>query len=75
MFCTAPLVMHLILKSPFSLLFCIFITGSYDVGPQNQVRAFLSYQHCRESLDLTEGKTYLIMGTSKDIHRDEQNQS
>uniref|UniRef100_A0A671YLW5 Complement C3-like n=1 Tax=Sparus aurata TaxID=8175 RepID=A0A671YLW5_SPAAU len=60
---------------PFSLLFCIFITGSYDVGPQNQVRAFLSYQHCRESLDLTEGKTYLIMGTSKDIHRDEQNQS
>uniref|UniRef100_A0A671YJ49 Complement C3-like n=1 Tax=Sparus aurata TaxID=8175 RepID=A0A671YJ49_SPAAU len=47
----------------------------YDVGPQNQVRAFLSYQHCRESLDLTEGKTYLIMGTSKDIHRDEQNQS
>uniref|UniRef100_A0A671YAH4 Complement C3-like n=1 Tax=Sparus aurata TaxID=8175 RepID=A0A671YAH4_SPAAU len=49
--------------------------GSYDVGPQNQVRAFLSYQHCRESLDLTEGKTYLIMGTSKDIHRDEQNQS
>uniref|UniRef100_A0A671YLM0 Complement C3-like n=1 Tax=Sparus aurata TaxID=8175 RepID=A0A671YLM0_SPAAU len=75
MFCTAPLVVHLILKSPFSLLFCIFITGSYDVGPQNQVRAFLSYQHCRESLDLTEGKTYLIMGTSKDIHRDEQNQS
>ncbi|XP_073325595.1 LOW QUALITY PROTEIN: uncharacterized protein [Pagrus major] len=49
--------------------------GSNDVGPQNQLRAFLSYQHCRESLDLTKGKTYLIMGTSKDIHRDDQNES
>ncbi|MBO6031027.1 MAG: hypothetical protein J6Q22_06110, partial [Prevotella sp.] len=49
--------------------------GSYDVGPQGKRRAFLSYPHCRESLDLQTGKTYLIMGTSKDIHRDEQIQS
>ncbi|XP_073327906.1 complement C3-like [Pagrus major] len=49
--------------------------GSNDVGPQNKLRAFLSSQHCRESLDLTKGKTYLIMGTSKDIHRDDQNES
>ncbi|XP_074534541.1 complement C3-like [Halichoeres trimaculatus] len=49
--------------------------GSYDVGPAGSLRTFLSYQHCRESLDLKTGKTYLIMGTSKDIHRDEQNQS
>ncbi|KAM3623280.1 uncharacterized protein V6R79_009498 [Siganus canaliculatus] len=49
--------------------------GSYDVGPLNKKRAFLSYPHCRESLDLKTGKTYLIMGTSRDIHRDEQNNS
>nr|XP_046263023.1 complement C3-like [Scatophagus argus] len=49
--------------------------GSSDVGARGQLRAFLSYPHCRESIDLTEGKTYLIMGTSKDIHRDEQHQS
>ncbi|CAJ1053159.1 complement C3 [Xyrichtys novacula] len=49
--------------------------GSYDVGPMGKLRTFLSYQHCRESLGLNVGKTYLIMGTSKDIHRDEQNQS
>uniref|UniRef100_A0A3P8SV57 Complement component c3a, duplicate 5 n=1 Tax=Amphiprion percula TaxID=161767 RepID=A0A3P8SV57_AMPPE len=39
-----------------------------DVRPQNQLRTFLSYQHCREALDLKQNKTYLIMGTSKDIH-------
>ncbi|XP_040891542.1 complement C3-like [Toxotes jaculatrix] len=49
--------------------------GSSDVGPQGKLRTFLSYPHCRESLDLVQGKTYLIMGTSKDIHRDDQNQS
>ncbi|KAM7010010.1 complement C3-like [Tautogolabrus adspersus] len=49
--------------------------GSSDVGPRGKLRTFLSYQHCRLSLDLGIGKTYLIMGTSKDIHLDEQNQS
>nr|BAA88901.1 complement component C3 [Paralichthys olivaceus] len=49
--------------------------GSYDVAPQGKLRTFLSYQHCRESLDLGKGKMYLIMGTSKDIHRDDQNES
>ena len=47
--------------------------GSSDVGPQGKLRTFLSYPHCRESLDLRTGKTYLVMGTSKDIHRDNQN--
>uniref|UniRef100_A0A8D3CPR0 Complement component c3a, duplicate 5 n=1 Tax=Scophthalmus maximus TaxID=52904 RepID=A0A8D3CPR0_SCOMX len=46
--------------------------GSFDVGPLGKVRHFLSYPHCRESLDLGVGKTYLIMGTSKDIHRDDK---
>ncbi|CAB1444974.1 unnamed protein product [Pleuronectes platessa] len=45
--------------------------GSFDVGPQGKERTFLSYPHCRESLDLGEDRTYLIMGTSKDIQRDE----
>nr|ADU33222.1 complement component c3 [Epinephelus coioides] len=49
--------------------------GSYDVGPVNKMRTFLSYPHCRDSLDLATGKTYLIMGTSSDIHRDEQEQT
>ncbi|XP_078100911.1 complement C3-like [Sander vitreus] len=49
--------------------------GSLDVGPLNKLRTFLSYPHCRESLDLRTGKTYLIMGTSNDIHRDDRHQS
>ncbi|KAG7457234.1 complement C3-like [Solea senegalensis] len=48
--------------------------GNYDVGPQGKLRAFLSYPHCREALDLGKGKTYLIMGTSKDIHKDQSYQ-
>ncbi|XP_037619831.1 complement C3-like isoform X4 [Sebastes umbrosus] len=49
--------------------------GIFDVGPLNKSRTFLSYPHCRESLDLGTGKTYLIMGSSKDIQRDDQHQS
>ncbi|KAJ4948967.1 hypothetical protein JOQ06_020487 [Pogonophryne albipinna] len=45
--------------------------GTFDVVTLNNLRTFLSYPHCRESLDLVKGKTYLIMGTSDDIHRDE----
>ncbi|XP_028998623.1 complement C3-like isoform X2 [Betta splendens] len=44
--------------------------GSSDVDPVNKERTFLSYPHCRVTLDLVEGKTYLIMGASTDIHRD-----
>uniref|UniRef100_A0A3P8SWD4 Complement component c3a, duplicate 5 n=1 Tax=Amphiprion percula TaxID=161767 RepID=A0A3P8SWD4_AMPPE len=49
--------------------------GTTDVRPQNQLRTFLSYQHCREALDLKQNKTYLIMGTSKDIHTATQKES
>ncbi|KAM6938799.1 complement C3-like [Lycodopsis pacificus] len=49
--------------------------GSKDVHPLNKLRTLLSYPHCREPLDLRTGKNYLIMGTSKDIHRDDQDQS
>ncbi|KAF3833602.1 hypothetical protein F7725_024806 [Dissostichus mawsoni] len=49
--------------------------GTLDVGPLNKLRTFLSYLHCRESLDLVVGKTYLIMGSSDDIHRDDAHQT
>ncbi|KAM4750142.1 complement C3-like [Anableps anableps] len=49
--------------------------GSSDVGPQNKRRTFLSFPHCREALDVKIGKNYLVMGSSKDIHADEPNQS
>ncbi|KAI4800334.1 hypothetical protein KUCAC02_013326 [Chaenocephalus aceratus] len=49
--------------------------GTSDVGLLNKLRTFLSYPHCRESLDLVVGKTYLIMGISVDIHRDEAKQT
>ncbi|CAG5928926.1 unnamed protein product [Menidia menidia] len=45
--------------------------GTSDPAPQGQLRAFLSYQHCRTALDLKTGKTYLIMGSSADIRKDE----
>ncbi|KAM6938800.1 complement C3-like isoform 1-T1 [Lycodopsis pacificus] len=49
--------------------------GSKDVRPLNELRTLLGYPHCRQPLDLRTGKNYLIMGTSKDIHRDDQDQS
>ncbi|XP_068581219.1 complement C3-like [Cebidichthys violaceus] len=49
--------------------------GSKDVGPLNKLRTLLSYPHCRGLLDLRTGRNYLIMGTSTDIHRDDQEQS
>ncbi|KAK5883982.1 hypothetical protein CesoFtcFv8_020249 [Champsocephalus esox] len=49
--------------------------GTFDSGLLNKLRTFLSHLHCRESLDLVVGKTYLIMGTSDDIHRDDAHQT
>ncbi|XP_019117290.2 complement C3-like isoform X2 [Larimichthys crocea] len=49
--------------------------GSNDVGPMGKLRTFLSYQHCRHALDLRQGHTYLIMGASKDIYRDDRSQT
>ncbi|XP_034092552.1 complement C3-like isoform X2 [Gymnodraco acuticeps] len=49
--------------------------GTFDVGLLNELRTFLSYLHCRESLDLVVGKTYLIMGSSDDIHSDDAHQT
>ncbi|XP_047433333.1 complement C3-like isoform X2 [Mugil cephalus] len=49
--------------------------GSFDVGSHGKKRMFLSFQHCRESLGLKQGKTYLVMGSSKDIRRDDKKQT
>ncbi|XP_023815208.1 complement C3 isoform X1 [Oryzias latipes] len=49
--------------------------GSTDVGPMGKLRPFLSYPHCRDALNLLKGKTYLVMGSSRDIHRDEKKQT
>uniref|UniRef100_A0A3B4F898 Complement C3-like n=1 Tax=Pundamilia nyererei TaxID=303518 RepID=A0A3B4F898_9CICH len=46
--------------------------GNTDVGPEGQPRIFISSQHCREAQGLTASKTYLIMGTSKDIYKDDE---
>ncbi|XP_076003914.1 complement C3-like [Genypterus blacodes] len=48
--------------------------GNADVAPLGKKRAFLGYPHCREPLALTTGKTYLVMGTSVDIYKDDQSQ-
>lgn len=53
----------------------VLFPGSHDVGPQGKQRTFLGYTHCRESIGLAKGKTYLIMGTSRDIYKDEQEQT
>eukprot|EP00066_Takifugu_rubripes_P028718 XP_011617984.1 PREDICTED: complement C3-like isoform X1 [Takifugu rubripes] len=49
--------------------------GSYDVAPLGQLRTFLGYPHCRQTIGLLKGKTYLIMGMSNDIYKDEQEQT
>lgn len=58
----------------FFLLLCIQTTGSGSRFLGKPV-TFISHPHCRAALDLRPGKTYLIMGGSKDIHRDEQSRS
>ncbi|XP_051799749.1 complement C3-like [Acanthochromis polyacanthus] len=49
--------------------------GSLDAAPLNELRIFISHQHCREALGLQKGKTYLVMGSSEDIHSDDQRQT
>lgn len=49
-----------------------FFPGSYDVAPLGQRRLFLGFSHCRQSIGLLKGKTYLVMGMSNDIHKDEK---
>ncbi|XP_070831511.1 complement C3-like [Chaetodon trifascialis] len=53
----------------------VFKDGTYDMGLHGKLCTFLSFPHCRATLDLRRGKTYLIMGASKDIIRDEKRQS
>ncbi|XP_053199940.1 complement C3-like [Scomber japonicus] len=49
--------------------------GTSDVGPLDKDRFFLSYPRCRVALGLLIGKTFLIMGTSKDVYRDDKHET
>lgn len=52
-----------------------FFPGSYDVAAQGKHRIFLAYPQCRDSINLKKGSTYLIMGMSTDIYKDDQEQT
>ncbi|XP_077371756.1 complement C3-like [Festucalex cinctus] len=49
--------------------------GNKDMGAQGKLRTFVSSPHCRDALQLDIGKSYLIMGTLKNINRDDQTQT
>uniref|UniRef100_A0A3B3VPK9 Complement C3-like n=1 Tax=Poecilia latipinna TaxID=48699 RepID=A0A3B3VPK9_9TELE len=56
-------------------VFCHYFTVNLDVEAQGKQRKFLGKKACRDALDLQTGKTYLIMGSSRDINNDELNMS
>uniref|UniRef100_A0A3Q2QD20 Complement C3 n=1 Tax=Fundulus heteroclitus TaxID=8078 RepID=A0A3Q2QD20_FUNHE len=63
----------------FGKRFCVNIflnlKRNIDLGAQGKQRKFLGKKTCKDALDLQTGKTYLIMGSSRDINKDEQNLS
>ncbi|XP_074528436.1 complement C3-like [Halichoeres trimaculatus] len=50
--------------------------GNTDVAPLGKLRTFLRFEYCRKSVALTKGKSYLVMGSSRDINglRDDPDQ-
>ncbi|XP_028256880.1 complement C3-like isoform X2 [Parambassis ranga] len=50
-------------------------SGSFDVSPLNQTRTFIGSRRCRNALDITKGKTYLVMGASKDMIKDQKSKT
>ncbi|XP_055008578.1 complement C3-like [Boleophthalmus pectinirostris] len=49
--------------------------GSNDKNAEGNLRSFLSFPHCRESLDLQVNKGYLIMGTDEDTLHNAKSQT
>lgn len=49
------------------------LAGNTDAVTVGKNRMFLGYPYCRKSLGLDVGKTYLLMGTSRDIRREIEN--
>ncbi|XP_046890664.1 complement C3-like [Hypomesus transpacificus] len=45
------------------------LKGGIDKGAMGNLREFVAFALCRESLDLQKGKTYLLMGVSKDVYK------
>ncbi|XP_064179571.1 complement C3-like [Anguilla rostrata] len=55
----------------FTVLVQDVIKEGTDSGVRGENRTFVAHPQCREAIDLTEGKTYLIMGKSVDLIRGE----
>ncbi|KAJ8283504.1 hypothetical protein COCON_G00023540 [Conger conger] len=51
----------------FTVLVEDVIKEGTDSGVRGENRTFVAHPQCREAIDLTEGKTYLIMGKSVDL--------
>ncbi|KAG7223749.1 hypothetical protein INR49_026431 [Caranx melampygus] len=56
------------------LILDVIMYGRVDLNPKQRLRTFLSLPSCKEPLGLSVGKTYLIMGTSKDIYKVNNNE-
>uniref|UniRef100_A0A8C5NDJ3 Complement C3-like n=1 Tax=Gouania willdenowi TaxID=441366 RepID=A0A8C5NDJ3_GOUWI len=48
--------------------------GNIDPNPVDQQRPFISYIRCRNAINLRKNQTYLIMGSNKDVNRNEETQ-
>uniref|UniRef100_A0A8C5HPJ5 Complement C3-like n=1 Tax=Gouania willdenowi TaxID=441366 RepID=A0A8C5HPJ5_GOUWI len=48
--------------------------GNIDPNPADQQRPFISYIRCRNAINLQKKHTYLIMGSNKDVTRNEETQ-
>ncbi|XP_061077546.1 complement C3-like [Conger conger] len=55
----------------FTVLVEEVIKEGTDSGLKGKQRTFMAHPSCREAIGLKEGKTYLIMGKSDDLIRDE----
>ncbi|KAG7270781.1 hypothetical protein CRUP_019421 [Coryphaenoides rupestris] len=48
--------------------------GSFDTTPLDNLRTFIGYNHCRQSLNLATGRSYLIMGTYDNTEKISENE-
>uniref|UniRef100_A0A8C5HPH5 Complement C3-like n=1 Tax=Gouania willdenowi TaxID=441366 RepID=A0A8C5HPH5_GOUWI len=55
-------------------VFFFWFTGNIDPNPADQQRPFISYIRCRNAINLQKKHTYLIMGSNKDVTRNEETQ-
>uniref|UniRef100_A0A8C5HLJ7 Complement C3-like n=1 Tax=Gouania willdenowi TaxID=441366 RepID=A0A8C5HLJ7_GOUWI len=58
----------------YMFFFFFWFTGNIDPNPVDQQRPFISYIRCRNAINLRKNQTYLIMGSNKDVNRNEETQ-